>query len=200
MSLMVDIDRSSNGGPELPDLRLITVADVQRRVADAAFGKQLITNVLRGQVAEAIIAFALEPEWCWCAAGYASWDFERADGMRLEVKQSSAKQTWLNMAPSKGSFDIAMRKGRWETEGWIAEEGRNAHLYIFAWHPVIDDSADHRDPGQWVFFVIATCDLPPTQRISLAGVRQLAQSCGFADLARTVVQVAKRASCAAKSA
>ena len=116
MSLMVDIDRSSNGGPEFPDLRQVTVADVQRRVADAAFGNQLITNVLRGQVAEAIIAFALEPEWYWCAAGYASWDFERADGMRLEVKQSSAKQTWQNAVPSKGSFDIAMRKGRWETE------------------------------------------------------------------------------------
>lgn len=70
-----------------------TVADIQRKVADAAFGRPLITNVMRGQVVEAIVACALEPECRWCAADYSSWDFDRADGVRLEIKQSAARQS-----------------------------------------------------------------------------------------------------------
>jgi hypothetical protein len=193
MSLMVDSDAHADGGSQPQDLSQISIDDVQQRVAQAAFGRQLVTNVLRGHVAEAIIAFALEPAWQWCGADYSNWDFEHADGLRLEVKQSSARQTWLNTIPSKGSFDIAMRKKRWEAEGWIAEEGRAADLYIFAWHPVSDESADHRDPGQWEFFVVATADLPPSRRIGLAKVRQLAPPCSFTQLADRVAAVAQRA-------
>jgi len=43
---------------------------VQRRVAEAAFGHRLITDVLRGQFVEAIIAFTIEPEWQWCSVDY----------------------------------------------------------------------------------------------------------------------------------
>lgn len=89
-----------------------TAADIQRKVADAAFGRPLITNVLRGQVVEAIVACALEPEWHWCAADYSSWDFDRADGFRVEIKQSAARQSWATSdKPSSCSFDIAERKG-----------------------------------------------------------------------------------------
>lgn len=96
--------------------RAPSIDDVVDRVSHAAFGRPLVTNVLRGQVVEAIIALALEPEWTWCASDYASWDFERADGRRLEVKQSAARQSWA--APAHGivrpSFDIKERTVRWE--------------------------------------------------------------------------------------
>lgn len=48
-----------------------TVDEIVARVSNAAFGRPLVTNVLRGQVVEAIVASALEPEWTWCAADYA---------------------------------------------------------------------------------------------------------------------------------
>lgn len=55
------------------------------KVCDAAFGKPLVTNVLRGQIVEAMVAIVLEPDWQWCGADYAPCDFERPDGWRLEV-------------------------------------------------------------------------------------------------------------------
>jgi len=157
---------------------------VVAKVSEAAFGKPLITNVLRGQVVEAIIAMALEPDWKWCSADYASWDFENATGCRLEVKQSALRQSWETDASVKSvpGFDVAARKGRWEGTKWIAEPGRAAHLYILAYHGIADDSADHRDPRQWAFFVIPSMSLPPVKRLTLPKAKQLAQPCSVADL------------------
>ena len=87
------------------------IDDVIAKVSQAAFGSALVTNVLRGQVAEAIVALVLEPEWNWCSADYSGWDFERADGLRLEVKQSAAMQSWSTGKPSKAIFDVAARTG-----------------------------------------------------------------------------------------
>lgn len=124
------------------------VERIKAKAADAAFGRPLVNNVLRGLLVEAIVAEALGDEWTWCAAGYASWDFENADGVRLEVKQSAARQSWASAQPSVCSFDIAPRKGRWESGIWIAEPGRAASIYVFAHHPLNGDDADHRDPAQ----------------------------------------------------
>jgi hypothetical protein len=169
------------------------VEDVVARACNAAFGKPLVTNVLRGQVVEAMVALAIEPAWRLCSADYSSWDFERADGCRLEVKQSSYLQTWAAPAHGKVSstFDIAARKGRWEGASWIEEPGRAAHLYLFAYHDVRDEIADHRDPKQWEFFVAATKALPSTKRISLGGVRAIASPVGFGELLEEVTRNAK---------
>ena len=126
-----------------------SISAIKMKVADAAFGRPLITNVLRGHVVEAIVACALEPDWTWCSQDYASWDFEHPGGLRLEVKQSAARQSWATSdKPSACSFDIAERKGRWEGAVWIDEPGRAAHIYIFAHHPIAESEADHRDPEQ----------------------------------------------------
>lgn len=163
--------------------------DIQRKVAAAAFGRPLITNVHRGMVAEAIVAAALEPEWRWCSEDYSSWDFERSDGAKLEVKQSAARQSWAaaDAKPSACSFDIASRTGRWENGvEWIAEPGRSAHIYVFAHHPVVGETADHRDPAQWQFYVIATQRLPHTRRLSLIRLRSLGEACTFENLRQSV--------------
>ncbi len=161
-----------------------SVDEVVERASQAAFGGPLVTNVLRGQVVEAIVALALEPEWTWCAADYNSWDFERVDGIRLEVKQSAARQSWA--PPSHGrispSFEIKARTGRWEGAVFVPEPGRAAQIYIFAFHPVLDDHADHRDPEQWEFYPVRTTDLPARQRVGLKTVRRLANAVAFCDL------------------
>ena len=168
------------------------VAEVVARASAAAFGKPLVTNVLRGLLVEAIVASAVEADWVWCAADYSSWDFERADGLRLEVKQSSYRQTWAPPASGKVSpgFDIRTRTGRWEGSKWIAEPGRAAHLYVFAYHDVRDETADHRDPAQWTFFVVPTLQLPLTGRIALGAVRKLAKPINISELFRNVTIIA----------
>ncbi len=169
-------------------MRSFGVVDVVARVSDAAFGRPLVTNVLRGQVVEAINAFALEPDWIWCAADYKSWDFERGDGLRLEVKQSACKQTWA--APVHGrvstGFDIRVRTGRWEGERFVKEPGRAADIYVFAYHGVCDEAADHRNPSQWQFYVVPTTKLPDTKRIRLSAVARLAMPVGIDDLRRAI--------------
>lgn len=167
--------------------RVPSIELIKDMASGAAFGRPLITNVHRGQIVEAIVACALQPEWSWCAADYSSWDFERADGTRLEVKQSAARQSWATSdKPSACSFDIAARKGRWEGATWVAEVGRAAHIYILAHHPVADSSADHRDPTQWRFHVVRTALLPDTQRLTLNGARSLAAAVSFAELKQAV--------------
>jgi hypothetical protein len=57
----------------------------------------------------------------------------------------------------------------------VAEPGRNADLFFFAWHPLTADTADHRDPDQWEVYVVAERRLPARKSISLAGVQALAE-------------------------
>ena len=64
--------------------------------------------------------------------------------------------------------------------------GRNADIYVFAHHPVHDASADHREPSQWQFYVVAACRLPCTKQLSLSGVQRLALPVGLAGLTYTV--------------
>lgn len=104
------------------------------------------------------------------------------------MKQSAARQTWTSAesTPNKPSFDIRARSGRWEGAKWIEAEGRAADLYIFAYHPVATDDADHRNPCQWIFHVVRTDLLPATQRLSLKSARGLSTECNFDGLGRAV--------------
>ncbi len=169
----------------------------------AAFGKPLVNNVLRSIISEAIVDAALDDGWKWCSADWAGFDFQHADGTRLEVKQSAALQSWhrLGNKPSKGSFDIARRTGIWESGTvWIPTPGRNAELYVFAFHPVTDpEIADHRDPNQWQFFVVPEPELSRTARtISLSAVRRLADPVGAENLNEAVGKCLKGTAVAAE--
>lgn len=170
-----------------------SASDVVARASDAIFGKPLVVNVWRALLVESLIDLILPIEWTWCAADYAGWDFLHVDGTRLEVKQSAARQSWKAAGgrPSGPRFDIATRTVAWDGATWIgaAERTRYADLYVLAYHPVTDDTADHRDPSQWVFHVITTACLPATQTISLAAVRHLAAPVNFAELSVMVERV-----------
>ena len=157
---------------------------VRARVSEAAFGSPLVANHLRGLVAEAIIASALEPEWTWCSADWAGWDFERADGLKLEVKQSASRQTWSvkGGAQSTCRFDIRSRTGSYVGSQWLPWHGRAADLYVFAHHFEVGAHADHCDPVQWRFFIVPEQLLPRAKTIGLKGVEKLAAPCRFAEL------------------
>lgn len=165
---------------------------VEALASKTAFGSPLVTNHFRGLVAEAIVSLALVPDWRWCSADYWAWDFDRADGLRLEVKQSAARQTWTSerSKPSKCRFDIRARKGRLEGADWLDEPGRSAHIYVLAHHFVADLRADHRDPGQWRFYVVPTLSLPASDSIGLGPVTKLTHSCSHAELPTVIERVA----------
>lgn len=170
---------------------MVASGDITAAAAAAIFGKPLITNVYRSVIVEAIVAAAL-PDWEWCSADYASCDFRSSDGVRVEVKQSALRQSWGPKLARPG-WDIAARTGYW-TEGinWVAMPGRNADVYALALHAVTDETADHRDPAQWCFYVVAATDLPAQKTIGQTSLERLAVPVSFGGLSREVAAVADR--------
>lgn len=138
---------------------------------------------------------ALEPEWALCAGDWGACDLMQVGGrLRIQVKQSAARQSWHadDSPPPRPRFSIAHKTGRYEGQTWIAKPGRNAEIFIFGWHDRADDTADHRDPAQWQFYVVAETELPAQASISLATLRRLAQPVSHEDLAARVEEVAQR--------
>ena len=151
-------------------------ADLVERLTTALIGAPLVNNAFRGTLVEAMLAQVLEPQWRWCSADWASHDFENAEGVKLEVKQSAALQSWHTdgFKPNRGRFDIAKRKLRWQGAKRIDEGGRYADLYVFAWHPGVDPAlADHREPDQWIFHLVRSEDLPDQQTIALSRIQAI---------------------------
>ena len=169
-------------------MKIPSPQDVAKAASEGAFGQPLVTNVYRSQLVEAIMSMALDDGWEWCASDYNAWDFQHVEGAKLEVKQSAARQTWQAGARgySPPRFDIRQRKARWEGATRILETGRYADLYVFAWHPVTDDTADHRDASQWRFFVVPTISLPATSSIGLPALERLGGAVSFSELGARV--------------
>ena len=116
-------------------------------------------------------------------------DLTQTDGpLRLQVKQSAARQSRHgdHSPPPRPRYAIAHKTGRYDGPTWIAGRSRNADLFIFAWYPVADASADHRDPGQWQFHCVPETALPALASISLAAIARLAPAVSFAELRQAV--------------
>lgn len=159
---------------------MISIEDVVFRATSTTFDCQFVTNVFRSVLVEAMVAAAL-PQWDWCSADYAPYDLRHPDGTRIEVKQSAARQTWHRGRASRAVWDIKPRKGYYKDDGvtWVDCPGRNADIYVLAHHPLVDDTADHRDATQWRFYVIPARALPATKTISKTTAVRLAEPTGI---------------------
>ena len=166
------------------------------RLTQRLFGSPIVRNSIRGEVVEEIVGIALEPEWELCAGDWASCDLRHSQtGLRIQVKQSAARQSWHGekCPVSTPRFSIAHKTGRWgDGDKWIEEPGRNADIFIFAWHARVDTAGDHRDPDQWEFHVVGETDLPGQKTLSLAAIRELAPPVSFARLKEAVTSAAAR--------
>jgi len=131
------------------------------------FDCPIIQNDLRGMYVESMVAELLGNDWQNVGQNWAGWDLEHTDGTKLEVKQSSAKQAWSPSARgySAPKFSIRTPSVFWTGAEATPADGRLAHIYIFAWHGITSESADHRDPQQWEFFVVPTSALPMQESI-----------------------------------
>lgn len=136
------------------------------------FDRKVIGNLYRPHYVERLVVKGLGDGFFLKSADWSGWDIEHVSGARIEVKQSSALQTWtgresLGGRTTTGSFDIAPRTGYFDQGGtlWVEYRGRPAHIYIFAWHPITDSEVcDQRNPLQWRFFIVPTCELPDKQK------------------------------------
>ncbi|MDE0047477.1 MAG: hypothetical protein OXU19_16740 [bacterium] len=151
----------------------------------------IMNNVSRGHYVECMIAITLGTDWqlTWASGwDWAAWDLEHlCSGIRLEIKQAAARQTWDNgQTPARSNpvFDIAPRRGYWTREGlWVDAPGRQADAYIFAWHGRDDNDADQTDPRQWLFFVVAERDLSQGQKsIGLRRLQEITDPCDVVKL------------------
>ena len=170
-------------------------ADLERRIIALLLGRPLVTNVFRGLLVEAMLAQVLEPDWRWCSQDWASHDFENDAGVRLEVKQSAALQSWSEGAAraSDCRFDIAPRKQRWEGDVRTLTDGRHAAIYIFAWHPETDPAkADHRRADQWQFFCLAERDLPNQKTIARSVIGAMVKPIAIDRVREVLAQVTGR--------
>lgn len=154
-----------------------------------SYEQRVMNNVHRSEYAEAIVALALRDAGWMRMKPWDGWDCQHESGLRLEVKQSAAAQTWRNgenRTPPR--FDIAPRKGFWgKEERWVSQPGRHADIYVFAWHGEPRKKADQRDPARWEFYVIAERALPGEQKtINLTALRNIAEPCRVENLAATV--------------
>lgn len=164
-------------------------SDLITRLARRLFDRPLVQNSFRGEMVEEMVAMALGPEWQQCGSDWGSCDLVRAsDGVRIQVKQTAVRQSWHipGRPKARPRFSIARKTGRWEGPEWIDEPGRNADIFIFGLHLIDDVSADHRDPRQWLFFVVAERCLPDQDSIALSTLQSLADPVGIDELARSV--------------
>jgi hypothetical protein len=53
---------------------------------------------------------------------------------------------------------------------------------VFAYHPISDDTADHRDPLQWQFHVVRTAKLPMTHTIGLPAIKVLSPALPWGEI------------------
>ncbi|MCH9834004.1 MAG: hypothetical protein K0U49_11650 [Alphaproteobacteria bacterium] len=113
----------------------------------------LLGNTLRGQLAEFIVASALnlldKPRMEWDA-----YDLETDKGLKIEVKSSAYLQSWHQNELSKIQFRIN------PTIDWYdnnAEAKRHADIYIFCLLAHKDkETVNPIDLNQWIFYIVPT--------------------------------------------
>lgn len=166
-----------------------STSNLSRRLFDRLYGKPRVRNVLRGELVEQMLLDALGAEWRE-GSDYESWDLTHIPtGTRLQVKQSAALQSWEapNGRSSRATFSIKARVGYCEDrQRWSAPRERRCELYVFGWHPLVGEDADHRRPEQWLFYVVQTADLPPQASISLSRLQKMADACEYHQVAEAI--------------
>lgn len=128
----------------------------------------LISNAMRGRLAEYVVACALgvaegvRVEWD-------AYDLQTASGIKVEVKSAAYLQSWQQTRPSTITFAIRPTLG-WEaaTNTYSTERKRQADVYVFALLAHRDKTTlDPLNVSQWEFYILPAAGLDaqlPTQK------------------------------------
>ena len=157
------------------------------------FDVPVIQNNLRGLYVEFMVAELLGDGWRHNGSDWAAYDFEHSSGVRVEVKQSAALQTWSAPAGGKRgrSFSIRVPKLEWVGSVPTPRSDRAAAIYVFAWHEDVTAQSDQREAEQWKFYVVSARSLPDQQTISLSALNKLVKPVPADQLKPTVEAMLK---------
>ena len=126
-------------------------------------GSDLLSNTLRGVLAEFLVARALgvantpRLEWGW-------YDLATSTGRKIEVKCAAYRQSWPQDRPSDIRFNIAPSKWLWDphtnTSRYHETPIRACDTYVFCLLGSLEDTEPNPlNIDQWTFYVIRTKDL-----------------------------------------
>ncbi|MFP5265579.1 MAG: hypothetical protein ACLGJB_27130 [Blastocatellia bacterium] len=142
------------------------------------FASDLTNNVLRGVLAEYIVAKALG-----IADGlresWSPYDLITPSGIKIEVKSAAYLQSWFHKKLSIISFGIGPTRGYDADTNKLADEiKRQADVYVFCLLKQKDkDTLDPLDLNQWEFYILAASVLnercPTRNSIGLARLQKL---------------------------
>jgi hypothetical protein len=126
----------------------------------------LVNNTSRGVLAEFIVAKALDVDISGARMGWARWDLETSDGLRIEVKSAAYCQSWGQTQLSTVQFAVPKRRAFDSVTGTVEPTlCRHAHVYVFALLAHEDKpTIDPMNLDQWRFYVLATRQLDERQR------------------------------------
>lgn len=160
----------------------------------------LVNNTTRGVLAEYIVAKALGIPTDQARDDWGVFDLRMGE-LRIEVKSCAYIQSWQQKKLSTIQFVVSKRLG-WDpdTNEMETEARRHADVYVLALLAHKDKTTiDPLNLSQWKFWAVPTKDLDGCSRsqhsITLPSLRAIAgEPVGFAGLAGTVDEVAKRTS------
>jgi hypothetical protein len=121
------------------------------------FGSDLTNNVIRGALAEFIVASALN-----IADGvrdvWSPFDLLTENNVKIEVKSAAYLQTWFQKTHSSISFDIGQTRGYDSaTNQFETEIKRQADIYVFCLlHFKDKTNLNPMDLSQWEFYILPT--------------------------------------------
>lgn len=120
----------------------------------------LLSNNLRGHLAEFIVMKALEIESTE-REEWAPYDLITKEGISIEVKSGAYLQSWHQDKPSVISFSIA-ESFKWdkETGKYDTLQKRQSDVYVFCvFETQVKELANPLNMDQWTFYVLSTAVL-----------------------------------------
>lgn len=96
---------------------------------------------------------------------------------------------------SSPRFDIAYRTWRWNGPKLDRGSWAACACYVFAFHPLVGEDADHRLAEQWRFYPVLTSALPCAASISLERLERLAIACVVTDLQPQTLALLRAEAC-----
>ena len=119
------------------------------------FASDLANNVLRGVLAEYIVAKALGIETS-VRRSWEAYDLTTASGIKIEVKSAAYLQSWYHKKYSSISFGIKQTKAYDPDTNKFADEiKRQADVYVFCLLKHKDkNTLNALDLDQWEFYIL----------------------------------------------
>ena len=152
---------------------------------------ELLSNTLRGALAEFIVATALDIDTDEHRVNWYEYDLKYGD-CRIEVKSSAYLQSWEREGYSRISFNIypsrPVTASIWDND----DISRHSDVYVFCLFKTKDrEQADPMLLEQWDFYIVKTADinerLGNQRTITISSIENLPHiKCNYEDLKQSI--------------